>query len=104
MYSNRSNNIESPYNEEGLKNHFYADGSQFISRTGREYLNIYPSWDWRKIPGTTVVQVDTFPHWDELVKKGTTAFVGGVSDGQYGAATFDQLGRASCRERVCQYV
>ncbi|MGV3761498.1 polysaccharide lyase family 8 super-sandwich domain-containing protein [Parapedobacter sp.] len=91
MYSNRSNNIESPYNEEGLKNHFYAEGSQFISRTGREYLNIYPSWDWRKIPGTTVVQVDTFPHWDSLVKKGTTAFVGGVSDGEYGAATFDLL-------------
>lgn len=91
MYSNRSNNIESPYNEEGLKNHFYADGSQFISRTGREYFNIYPSWDWRKIPGTTVVQVDTFPSSEELVRKGTTAFVGGVSDGEYGATTFDLL-------------
>lgn len=91
MYSNRSNNIESPYNEEGLKNHFYADGSQFISRTGREYVNIYPSWDWRKIPGTTVVQVDTFPHSETLVKKGTTAFVGGISDGEYGATTFDLL-------------
>ncbi|PPL02937.1 polysaccharide lyase family 8 super-sandwich domain-containing protein [Parapedobacter indicus] len=91
MFSNRSNNMEYPHNEEGLKNHFYADGSQFISRTGREYFNIYPSWDWRKIPGTTVVQVDTFPHWKDLVKKGTTAFVGGVSDGEYGAATFDFL-------------
>ncbi|SFC35700.1 chondroitin AC lyase [Parapedobacter composti] len=91
MYSNRSNNIESPYNEEGLKNHFYADGSQFISRTGHEYFNIYPSWDWRKIPGTTVVQVDTFPHWEEIVKKGTTSFVGGVSDGEYGATAFDLL-------------
>lgn len=91
MYSNRSNNIESPYNEEGLKNHFYADGSQFISRTGREYVNIFPSWDWQKIPGTTVVQVDSFPHWDDMVKKGTTAFVGGVSDGEYGATAFDLL-------------
>ncbi|WP_262249715.1 polysaccharide lyase family 8 super-sandwich domain-containing protein [Parapedobacter soli] len=91
MYSNRSNNIEAPYNEEGLKNHFYADGSQFISRTGREYFNIYPSWDWRKIPGTTTVQVDTFPRWQDMVKKGTTAFVGGVSDGEYGATTFDLL-------------
>jgi len=91
MYSDRSNNIESPYNEEGLKNHFYAEGSQFISRTGREYLNIYPSWDWRKIPGTTVVQVDSFPRWQDMVKPGTTSFVGGVSDGEYGAATFDLL-------------
>jgi len=91
MHSNRSNNMESPYNEEGLKNHFYADGSQFVTRTGREYLNIYPSWDWRKIPGTTVVQVDTFPHWKALVKKGTKPFVGGVSNGEYGATAFDFL-------------
>ncbi|MBK1442027.1 alginate lyase family protein [Parapedobacter sp. ISTM3] len=89
MYSDRANNMEWPHNEEGLKNHFYADGSQFISRTGREYINIYPSWDWRKIPGTTVVQVDSFPRWEELVKKGTTSFVGGVSDGEYGATAFD---------------
>lgn len=89
MYSDRSNNIEFPHNEEGLKNHFYADGSQFISRTGREYVNIYPSWDWRKIPGTTVVQVDSFPHWKDMVEKGMTSFVGGVSDGEYGAAAFD---------------
>lgn len=91
MYSDRSKNIEAPHNEEGLKNHFYAEGSQFISRTGREYVNIFPSWDWRKIPGTTIVQVDQFPHWKTMVHQGTTAFVGGVSDGEYGAATFDLL-------------
>ena len=91
MHSNRAKTMESPHNEEGLKNHFYADGSLFISRTGREYFNIYPSWDWRKIPGTTVVQVDPFPHWKELVKTGTKSFVGGVSDGEYGATAFDLL-------------
>lgn len=89
MHSKRSNNMEYPYNGEGLRNHFYADGSQFITRTGQEYLDIFPVWDWLKIPGTTVVQLPSFPGEDELVKKGLNDFVGGVSDGQYGAAAFD---------------
>src|SRR5690606_21956287 len=38
MYSDRNKNMEEPYNEEGLKNHHYADGSNFISLTGNEYL------------------------------------------------------------------
>src|SRR5690606_24867433 len=52
-------------------------------------FNIYPVWDWQKIPGTTVVQKPELPHWKEIAKKGLTDFVGGVSDGEYGAATFD---------------
>src|SRR3546814_15876699 len=34
------------------------------------------------------------------VSLGTGADIGGV----YGGSTFDQIGRAPCRERVCQYV
>lgn len=89
MYSGRSRNMESPYNEEGLKNHFFADGSLFITRTGREYDLIFPVWDWRKIPGTTVVQVTPFPDQRSLVKKGMQAFVGGVTDSIYGMAAMD---------------
>ena len=89
MFSSRQNNVEEPYNEEGLKNHHLADGSNFLSRTGREYIDIFPVWDWQKIPGTTVVQKPVLPHWNQIVKKGLSEFVGGVSDGDYGAATFD---------------
>lgn len=89
MHSLRSNNMEFPHNDEGLKNHFFADGSLFITRTGKEYAGIFPLWDWRKIPGTTVVQVDDFPPAKELVHPGLTAFVGAVTDGQYGASAFD---------------
>lgn len=89
MHSARANNMEEPHNEEGIKNHYYGDGSFFISRTGREYFNIFPVWDWRKIPGATIVQKNDFPHWKQLAKKGLTDFAGGVSDGKYGVAAFD---------------
>jgi len=89
MHSSRNYNVEQPYNEEGLKMHHIGDGSNFISLTGKEYLDIFPVWDWQKIPGTTVVQKPELPHWREIAKKGLTDFVGGVSDGTYGAAAFD---------------
>lgn len=89
MHSSRQNNVEFPYNEEGLRNHHLTDGSNFISLTGKEYLDIFPVWDWQKIPGTTVLQKPSLPHWNQIVKKGVSSFVGGVSDGIYGAAAMD---------------
>lgn len=89
MHSSRNHNMEQPHNEEGLKNHHFADGSNFITINGNEYFNIFPVWDWQKIPGTTVVQKPDFPHWRELAKKGLTDFVGAVSDGEFGASAFD---------------
>jgi chondroitin AC lyase len=89
MYSSRQNNVEEPYNEESLKMHHLADGANFISRTGREYVNIFPVWDWQKIPGATIVQRPSLPSPKEIAKKGLTDFVGGVSNGEFGAAAFD---------------
>ena len=89
MFSTRNHNMEYPHNQESLKQHHHADGSNFLSRTGREYYDIQPVLDWQKIPGTTVVQKPALPHWSQIVKKGLTGFVGAVSDGLYGAAAFD---------------
>jgi chondroitin AC lyase len=89
MHSSRQNNMEEPYNEEGLKMHHLADGGNFLSRTGKEYADIFPVWDWQKIPGTTVVQRPSLPSPKEIAKKGLSDFVGAVSDGQFGAAAFD---------------
>jgi len=89
MHSARNHNMEYPHNEEGLKNHHYADGSNFLTRTAQEYVQIFPVWDWQRIPGTTVVQKPELPHWNQIARKGRTTFVGGVTDGQYGAAAFD---------------
>lgn len=89
MHSSRQNNVEEPYNEEGLKNHHLADGANYVTRTGNEYADIFPVWDWQKIPGTTVMQKPSLPHWKEIAKKGLSSFVGGVSNGEFGAAAFD---------------
>ncbi|MEQ9437661.1 MAG: polysaccharide lyase family 8 super-sandwich domain-containing protein [Cyclobacteriaceae bacterium] len=89
MFSSRNHTMEEPYNGEGLKNHHLGDGANFISRTGTEYIDIFPILDWQKIPGTTVVQKPELPAEEEIQKAGLTDFVGGVTDGAYGAAAFD---------------
>ncbi len=89
MHSNRASNMEQPHNEEGLQNHHYGDGSHFISRKGDEYNHIFPVWNWQKIPGTTVVQKPSMPHWKDLARQGRNDFTGGVTDKRYGAAAFD---------------
>jgi chondroitin AC lyase len=89
MFSSRNNNMEMPYNSEGLMNHHYADGSNFISRTGKEYYDIYPVFDWQKIPGTTVMQKPNLPSENEIQKEGQTDFVGAATDGLYGVTAFD---------------
>jgi chondroitin AC lyase len=81
--------MEEPYNEEGLKMHHVADGGSFLLRTGKEYADVFPVWDWQKIPGTTVVQKPSLPPPNQIAKKGKSDFVGAVSDGQFGAAAFD---------------
>ncbi len=78
-------------NGENLTGFFLSDGATDIAVDGDEYVNIYPVWDWGRIPGTTTPALSTrnipFPKtWGNL---GETNFVGGVSDGVYGVSTYD---------------
>lgn len=66
-----------------------ADGYNFITGTGAEYLDIFPVWDWQKIPGATIVQKPELPDPEEIQQPGVTDFVGAVTDGTYGAVAFD---------------
>ena len=94
LYASRNHSMERPYNDQGMRNHYLADGASFLQRTGREYLkgedlNVFPVYDWRKIPGTTVVQDKPMPHHNRIIQRGRTDFAGGVDDGTYGAVGFD---------------
>ncbi len=89
MYSTRDCNMESPYNGEGLVNHFRGDGTNYISKSGREYEDLAPMNDWQKIPGTTIVQKPVMPSEKEIQKWGLTDFVGAATDGKYGVVAFD---------------
>ena len=89
MYSTRTHNMEVPYNSEGLLNHHRGDGANHISRTGDEYYDIFPVFDYQKVPGATIMQKPELPAPNEIQKLGETDFVGAVTDGIYGVVAFD---------------
>ena len=64
-----------------------GDGALYTYCRGDEYLNIFPFWDWRKIPGITAYEseapVPAFFNYGAHVRN-KTAFVGGVTDGETG--------------------
>lgn len=72
-------------NGDNLKGYYMSDGATYIYITGKEYDNIFPCWDWRKIPGVT--SYETNLPLKELSWRGyhnRSNFVGNVNDGQTG--------------------
>ena len=79
-------------NQENISGPYLADGGTFVYRTGQEYSDIFPLWNWRQIPGTTAEQSNEPVRWPAtpkgLIHPGTE-FVGGVSDGTSGCIAMD---------------
>lgn len=77
-------------NGDNLKGYYLADGATYIYVDGDEYSNIYPCWDWRKLPGITSYETDL--PLKELSWGGyhnSSNFVGNVSDAQFGITAID---------------
>lgn len=78
-------------NGENLNTYFLSDGSTHITQEGDEYFNIFPVWDWSRIPGVTnpYYEFDSIPiaktKWRT---RGTEKFVGGASDSLYSVNTY----------------
>jgi chondroitin AC lyase len=89
MHSKRNCNMEVPYNGEGLLSHYLGDGANYVYVNGNEYYNIFPVFDWQKIPGTTILQKAVLVPEENLQKWGLTTFAGAVTDGRYSASAFD---------------
>jgi len=89
MLSTRMQNGELT-NGEGRESQHLSDGANFLYLTGNEYKDIFPVWDWAKIPGTTAIQgtLDTGER-NPIALHGASTFDGGVSDGTYGMAVMD---------------
>ena len=64
---------------DNLQGAYLADGATYVSRTGKEYENIFPTWNWHRIPGTTSYTQKKIPvvNWNGL--RNESNFVGGVS-------------------------
>lgn len=88
MVSNRTKRTESG-NSENIYGKYMPDGSTNIQRSGAEYFNIMPIWEWDKIPGITArnypVDRPTTIQWGET---GSGSFTGGVSDSVYGISAY----------------
>ncbi|OYV04079.1 MAG: hypothetical protein CFE26_18805, partial [Verrucomicrobiales bacterium VVV1] len=89
-------------NGEGLKNLHLSDGVTLIQRTGNEYDDLMPVWDWRRLPGTTVEQgtYSLKPSADWGVY-GTSTHAGGASDGQDGIADFNYSRLGVAAKKAC---
>lgn len=76
-------------NGENLKGYYVADGATYIMVDGNEYNNIFPVWNWRKLPGVTCYQsnaplkVLTFEGYHNH-----NDFTGGLSNGLNGITAF----------------
>lgn len=71
---------------ENLLGGYLADGAAYIYNTGKEYNNIFPVWNWRRIPGITSYAKEPVPESGWVGLPNESNFVGGVSDSGYGLA------------------
>jgi chondroitin AC lyase len=85
-------------NRENLSGLHLADGATFFYRSGHEYDDIFPVWNWRMIPGGTSQLGEASLRWPEPYLKAEAEFVGGVSDGANACAAMD-FHRAGLRAR-----
>ena len=86
MCSDRTVGAEA-VNGENRKCEVMANGSLMIYQDGGEYNNIYPMWDWTRVPGVTcnVADHNDFPQEDRRIK-GKSDIVGGLVGDNYGVS------------------
>ena len=78
-------------NSENMLGLHLADGVTYFLRSGTEYEDIFPVWDWQRLPGTTCMQGDHTLVPSSQRCRGRSEFVGGVSDGRHGVAAMEYL-------------
>lgn len=88
MVSERTQRSEEG-NGENIKGYFLSDGSTMIAIEGDEYADIFPVWDWYKVPGVTTPCMSSIPRMEkQWTHHGESDFVGGVTDGKIGVSTY----------------
>lgn len=70
-------------NQENLRGAQLGDGALFLYRSAHEYDDIFPVWDWSRLPGVTASErTRLLPSG----KRNAGVFTGGASDGRDGVA------------------
>ncbi len=89
VISNRTNETEM-INGENLLGYYLPLGATQFMTTGHEYKDIFPLWEWTRIPGTISVSAPgtaVLPGYHF----GANEFGGGVSDGKNGVIAFENV-------------
>lgn len=77
-------------NEDNLKGYYMADGATYYYVRGDEYLDVFPFWDWRKIPGITSYEdTDSIPKIGGTRSGNNSDLVGGLSNGTCGMTAME---------------
>ena len=77
-------------NNENIQGYYMGDGVALLAVNNKAYQNIFPFWDWKKLPGTTILQdTEKLPIIKFRDFKTNGEFVGGVSNGKSGIAVMD---------------
>ena len=77
-------------NKENVQGYYMGDGVSLLFTDKNQYNEIFPFWDWKKLPGTTIIQDDKpLPIIKFKDFKTNSNFVGGVSNGKNGIAVLD---------------
>ncbi len=87
-------------NNENRKGYYLPIGSTNFITTGNEYTDIFPIWDWSRIPGVTAEYGTTVPELTGVEQlndgfkyccylRGTNQFAGGASNGVNGICAFN---------------
>jgi chondroitin AC lyase len=76
-------------NGENLLGRHLGDGVTYFYRTGAEYNDLFPVWDWRRLPGTTCRQDQGTLVPSASACRGRSSLVGGLSDGGRGIAAME---------------
>jgi chondroitin AC lyase len=78
-------------NGENLLGLHLGDSVTYFYRTGTEYNDLFPVWDWRRLPGTTCRQDQGSLVPNPSACRGRSNFVGGLSDGECGIAAMEYI-------------
>lgn len=78
-------------NGENLLGLHLGDGVTYFYRTGAEYNDLFPVWDWRRLPGTTCRQDQGSLVPNPSACRNRSNFVGGLSDGRHGIAAMEYV-------------
>ena len=85
MSSNRVIGTER-LNQENLLGYHLGDGALYLYRRGDEYTDVFPFWNWNRVPGVTCAQT---PHPEFVISQVKSDFVGGLTSGNEGFAALD---------------